>query len=143
MDLTTLKRKISSYGWSKRLAEPLLNGYVRGRYLVKKQYTADGADREALAILKERFGLAGPQVRYFDIGANHYLRGSNSYLSYRQGGRGILMEADPLLCEGLREKRPGDQVLAAAIVDRHPAESPRGGEHYGLLCLLPGNKEYA
>lgn len=136
MDLTSLKRKISENALTKRMAEPLLNAYVRARYLVRKQYTADGADREALAVLAGRFGLEGAQVRYFDIGANHYLRGSNSYLSYRRGGRGVLMEADPLLCENLRKKRPQDQVLAAAIVDRHP-EGLQGEDRMNFyVCSL-------
>lgn len=140
MDLTSLKKRVSENAIAKRLAEPLLNTYVRARYLAKKQYTADGADREALTVLAERFGLEGPQVRYFDIGANHYLRGSNSYLSYRRGGRGVLMEADPILCENLRKKRPEDQVLTAAIVDRLPEI---GGGYDELLCLFSGNEKYA
>lgn len=137
MDLTMIKQKISNYNWSKKLAEPLLNMYVHARYCAKRQYTADGADKTALIILEKHFGIKGSQIQYYDIGANHYLRGSNTYLCYRQGGRGVLVEADPILCQSLQKKRRRDQILATAIIDHHDDPS-RGGDTLSFyVCSLP------
>ena len=118
MDLIKLKQFISSHALTKKLAEPLLNSYVRLRYVKSRSYTKDHEDRAVLGLLKKRFGLAPSEVRYFDIGANHYLRGSNSYLAYRCGATGVLVEADPMLCEQLRKHRPKDTVLNSAITDQ-------------------------
>lgn len=137
MDLTAVKRKVSSYDWSKKLAEPVLNLYVRARYLLKKQYTKDGEDKAVLSVFKERFGIAPAQIRYFDFGANHYLRGNNTYLCYRQGGKGVLVEADPLLCEGLRKKRVEDQVWNIAISDKLDKISEGSSLLNFYVCSLP------
>ena len=118
MDLIKIKQFISSHSLTKKIAEPLLNTYVRLRYIKCRSYTKDHEDRAALALLKKRFGLAPSEIRYFDIGAHHYLRGSNTYLAYRCGASGVLVEADPMLCEQLRKHRPKDTVLNNAITDK-------------------------
>ena len=132
MDLTRIKQIISENEWSKKMAEPVLNLNVWRRYLMKRSFTKDSEDRMALSVLKKRFGIEPDAVRYMDIGANHYLRGSNSYLCYRYGGNGVLVEADPLLCENLKRMRPRDQVLNVAVTDKEDA-----GELTFYVCSLP------
>lgn len=54
--------------------------------------------------------------RYVDIGANHPVLHSNTYLFYRDGGSGVLVEANPVLARRLRRKRPRDKVVNVGIV---------------------------
>jgi len=53
---------------------------------------------------------------YIDIGANDPVSHSNSYLFYRDGGRGTLVEANPEIARRLRRKRPRDSVVNVAVV---------------------------
>jgi FkbM family methyltransferase len=52
---------------------------------------------------------------YLDVGAADPTVNSNTYLFYRKGCHGVLVEPNPALCRDLRAKRPGDVVLNAGI----------------------------
>lgn len=52
---------------------------------------------------------------YIDIGAFHPILSNNTYLLYRTGARGVLVEPNPALAPILRQLRPGDTVLEAGI----------------------------
>jgi FkbM family methyltransferase len=52
---------------------------------------------------------------YLDIGAAHPIVNNNTYLFYRKGSRGVLVEPNPSLYETLRTTRPGDTVLNVGI----------------------------
>jgi FkbM family methyltransferase len=52
---------------------------------------------------------------YLDIGAFDPVAGSNTYLFYLRGCRGVLVEPNPSCCDKLRAVRPGDTVLNAGI----------------------------
>lgn len=52
---------------------------------------------------------------YLDIGAYEPITSNNTYLLYRNGGHGILIEPNPDLTGKLRRTRPGDTVLAVGI----------------------------
>jgi FkbM family methyltransferase len=58
--------------------------------------------------------------RYIEVGANHPCRDSVSMAFYKSGWTGITVEPDPHYAALLREHRPGDVVVEAAItpVDR-------------------------
>ena len=51
---------------------------------------------------------------YVDIGANHPVTHSNTWLFYRNGWRGIVVEPNPQLAKLHRRRRPGDVVIEAA-----------------------------
>lgn len=74
------------------------------------------------AALKPIMNLAGrnmAEVRYIEIGANHPVHNSATYLLYRKyGARGVLVEPLADLCETLETARPGDKVINAAISNR-------------------------
>ena len=53
---------------------------------------------------------------YIDIGANNPVTHSNTYLFYRDGGRGILAEANPKIAKRIRRRRPRDLTLNVAVV---------------------------
>jgi FkbM family methyltransferase len=63
--------------------------------------------------LLEPFKLGRPT--YLDVGAHDPVRNSNTYLFYRAGGRGVLVEPNPFYADKLRKERPGDRVLAIGI----------------------------
>ncbi|MCX7901677.1 MAG: FkbM family methyltransferase [Burkholderiaceae bacterium] len=90
------------------------------------QFGQLGEDLILEAVLRSYFaraGLAPAAIRYLDIGANHPIQTSNTYLfATRWGGRGVLVEANPALIEPLRRVRTGDQILHFAVVPPgHPA----------------------
>jgi len=78
----------------------------------RMSYSQAGEDL-ILALVFESLGVARPI--YLDVGANHPRRFSNSYLFYRWGGHGVLVEPDPGLQRTLRRVRPRDQVLGVGI----------------------------
>jgi len=53
---------------------------------------------------------------YIDVGANDPVSHSNTYLFYRDGGSGLLVEANPEIARRIRRKRPRDEVVNVAVV---------------------------
>ena len=54
-------------------------------------------------------------ITYLDVGAFHPTNMSNTYLLYKMGYRGVLVEPNVTMCEQLRAVRPKDKTLAAGI----------------------------
>jgi hypothetical protein len=54
-------------------------------------------------------------VNYLDIGAYHPIEINNTYLFYRHGFRGVLVEPNVGICKELKRVRPEDTVLEAGI----------------------------
>jgi FkbM family methyltransferase len=52
---------------------------------------------------------------YIDVGANHPMRLSNTYLMYRHGYRGFVVEPNADLASLHRRFRPGDVCISAAV----------------------------
>jgi FkbM family methyltransferase len=71
-----------------------------------------GEDRVA-ASLFEVIGIEKPT--YLDIGAYEPIVGSNTYLFYRRGARGVLVEPNVDCVPRLRSRRPGDTVLNVGV----------------------------
>jgi FkbM family methyltransferase len=55
------------------------------------------------------------EITYLDVGAFLPTAINNTYLFYRKGHRGVLVEPNPALCEQLRRVRPKDTTLAVGI----------------------------
>lgn len=53
---------------------------------------------------------------YIDIGANDPVIHSNTYLFYRDGGTGLLVDANPDIAARLRKARPRDTVVNAGVL---------------------------
>jgi FkbM family methyltransferase len=78
----------------------------------KMSFAQQGED----LILENIFGIFKlDKPDYIDIGAFDPFIGSNTYLSYRSGSRGVLVEPNPAMVEKLKAGRPGDVVVAAGI----------------------------
>lgn len=52
---------------------------------------------------------------YIDVGANHPILNSNTYLFYHRGGRGVCVEPNPALWRVLKRERPYDTCLNAGV----------------------------
>jgi FkbM family methyltransferase len=87
-------------------------GYERAKYKPQKSYSQCGED----LILNFIFMLLKmDEVRYLDIGAHHPTWLSNSYLLYKRGSSGVLVEPDPILCSVIRQHRPNDICLNIGV----------------------------
>lgn len=78
-----------------------------------RSYAQSGEDILAHNVLCRHMRIAKPT--YVDIGAHDPVRLSNTYLFYRLGCRGLLIEPDPDCVNTLARKRPHDKLLAAGI----------------------------
>lgn len=78
----------------------------------KRSYAKTGEDLIIAAALK-RLGITNP--RYIDIGAWNPVRSNNTYLFYKQGSRGVLVEPNPDLAAIIRRKRPRDILLSIGV----------------------------
>lgn len=66
--------------------------------------------------VKELFDSIGKDIstiKYIDIGSNNYSLYNNTYLFYKNGATGVLVEANPDFSEMLKKNRPKDMVLSA------------------------------
>ena len=68
------------------------------------------------------------QATYVDVGAADPALGSNTYLLYTAGSRGVLVEPNPMYVKRLQSARPLDQVVAAGIGVTAAAE----GDYYEI-----------
>lgn len=84
----------------------ILNGFAR------PSYAQFGEDR-ILEYIFKTLNIEFPT--YIDIGANHPVKGSNTYFLYTQGSRGILIEPDPKFHSLIRKARKGDTLLTSGI----------------------------
>jgi len=105
----------------KSIFDPMIRrralGYVRRKLGLygNTSYAQSGED----IILRHLFDIIGVAVpSYLDIGANHPVHLSNSYLFYRQGSRGVCIEPDPALVAAFKRKRPRDTVLGVGVANQ-------------------------
>jgi FkbM family methyltransferase len=88
--------------------------------LLQEQYGQLAEDLVLDALLKTWFfrkQLPLSSVRYAEVGANHPVQTSNTYLFNRKwAGQGVLVEANDRLIEPLRKVRAKDEVLHRAVV---------------------------
>ena len=75
-------------------------------------YSQAGED----AILRFLFNDYGiKQIQYLDLGTNIPDYGNNTYLFYRNGSRGVCVEADSSLIDKIKAIRPADKVIHAGV----------------------------
>jgi FkbM family methyltransferase len=98
-----------------RAATAVMPPGLSGRLLhdgASLSYAQSGEDL-VLASLFRRLGVAAPS--YLDIGAFEPVECNNTYLFYRLGGRGVLVEPNVDLAPKLRRVRPGDVTLNVGV----------------------------
>jgi FkbM family methyltransferase len=78
----------------------------------KASYSQSGEDL-IIDYFFDSIGITQPS--YIDIGANQPVKGSNTYLFYIKGSRGICIEPDVSLMPALKKVRPRDLILNLGI----------------------------
>jgi FkbM family methyltransferase len=97
-------------------------------------YAQHGEDIIAEALLPEARGF------YVEVGAFHPVSISNTYLFYRKGWRGIVVDPAPPVARLYRRRRPKDTVLACAASEEEGVrtfEVMRAGETSRLQGSKP------
>lgn len=92
---------------------------------IRETYAQCNEDLIVEALLRALLAAAGrdmSSVRYLEVGGNHPVQTSSTYLLYRAwGARGTIVEANAGLAERLCAVRPGDVIAQTAVSDRHDA----------------------
>lgn len=83
-------------------------------------FSQSGEDLIIDFVLQNNFSIQLPL--YLDIGAYDPVKFSNTYLFYKRGARGVVVEPDPDLAKNISQKRPGDKVLNVGVSDRTSAQ---------------------
>lgn len=99
------------------LSRPGLQPYLRESF---SQSYEDIISESILLSICKRHNISMDSMMYIDIGANHSISTSNTYLFYKKYNMyGILLEANPLLCAELRSFRKKDITINAVVVNNN------------------------
>ena len=101
------------------LAEKLLN--VSADY-----FSQNGMDKKVKTLF-DSIGRDISKIRYLDIGSNTWLLYNNSYMFYRAGSNGVLVEANPDFVDEIKKNRPRDNAIMCGCSDVR-SEEGRGLE---------------
>lgn len=80
-------------------------------------YSQSGED---LIIKRTLSRMNIPKPVYLDIGGNDPVKLNNTYLLYKTGGKGVVVEPNPNYISDYKKKRPKDHLITAGV-------SPNGG----------------
>ncbi len=78
-------------------------------------FSGGGEDIIAGLLLKEKWMISNNEVRYIELGVNDPVYGSNTYYFYKNGGSGVLVEANPNFIDVIKGTRARDVVLNKAV----------------------------
>ena len=112
---------------------------------LQEQYGQLGEDLILEAVLKShlvRRSRPLSSLRYLEVGANHPIQTSNTYLFYRKWrARGVLVEANPRLIDALAAVRSDDVVLNFAVTPGNHGDHAElvVAEHSELSSIDPGH----
>jgi FkbM family methyltransferase len=105
--LNELESKLNKY-------DELIEINEEKSFFEKQTFSQSGED-SILAYICHVLGVPFNSVTYVDLGANHAKELSNTYFFYKQGGRGVLVEANPQLIPELKFYRNRDIILNRCI----------------------------
>lgn len=104
---------LKCFPWLRQLKAAYLQQLSNYRmYQAKKSYSQTGEDLLVKNILAN-LGITKPN--YLDIGAYHPVFISNTYLFYKLGGRGVLIEPDSSRAKLFSRIRPNDIFLNTGV----------------------------
>lgn len=101
--------------------------------MAKSSYALAGED-----LLVARLLGTDEDVRYLDIGCLWPIDHSNTYLFYRNGGRGVCIDPNPGLATEFAEVRPRDVFLDVAVGAKEETRPYHMFESVGLNTFSPG-----
>lgn len=91
--------------------------FLKNRYAPRGAYLSFAYSGEDILIRRacEKFHLKNPT--YLEIGTHHPIFGNNTYLLYRSGSKGMLVEPNPQLFKTIEQKRPQDISILGGVSD--------------------------
>jgi len=107
------------FGAARRLLKQWLPRSVADRLrfapwrLKKYRYSFEGEDILAGFLLAEH--VTGRVGRYVDVGSNHPMHNSNTFMFYRQGWRGLCVDPTPGFAKDFARLRPRDRFIEAGV----------------------------
>tara|TARA_B110000285_G_scaffold235135_1_gene315067 strand:+ start:9677 stop:10333 length:657 start_codon:yes stop_codon:yes gene_type:complete len=90
----------------------MLNKLKKWPKKYKKSYSQQGEDLTIEFIMRIK-NIENPY--YLDIGSNHPISLSNTYLFYKLGGKGVCVEPNPVFNKLYKKHRPKDKFINAGI----------------------------
>ncbi len=86
---------------------------------VNESFSQAGEDR-CIDFLFSALNIKKPS--YLELGVCNPVIGSNTYLFYKKGGRGTLVEADKTLIDTIKKQRPEDVIINVGIASGEKSE---------------------
>jgi FkbM family methyltransferase len=110
MSLTALWRRYQNLS-------PEDRAYYRRRFVDLKLHARSSFSQfgEDASVMEYFRTLGQKTIRYLDLGGNDPVVHSNTYLFYRYGSAGVVVDANPKICALQRKKRPRDVVVNCAV----------------------------
>ena len=102
-ELVTLGLKQESIVHARAFSEKILE--------ISADFFSQNAMDQKVKMLFESVRRDISKIRYLDIGANTWLLYNNSYMFYRAGSNGVLVEANPDFVDEIKENRPRDTAI--------------------------------
>lgn len=99
----------------------------------KRIYSQFGEDAVLLHMVGGRKARSG---FYVDVGCHHPRKGSNTYLFYRMGWRGVLVDLERSKVLACKLLRPGDEAVLAAVSDREEEVEIHAPEAFSVLASI-------
>jgi len=96
--------------------------FIKRRYSPRGSYSSFTNTGEDLLLQQALLKFKLKKVNYIDIGCHHPIFGNITYLLYRNGGRGVLVEPNVNLSEIIKKKRSRD-IYVQGCVGGHNGES--------------------
>lgn len=84
----------------------------------ERDKTSQSGEDAIIAMATGTLGIPLKDITYLDIGANHAKYLSNTYFFYRNGARGVLVEANPELIPELKFYRHEDVILNRCVSEK-------------------------
>ena len=100
------------------LKERIVSYFHQLKSIFFNSYSATGEDVIVYSLFKS---LAKDKINYLDLGTSSPIFGSNTYLFYKMGNKGVCVEANPLSLEKIKYVRKRDVCLNVAISDKNAA----------------------
>lgn len=107
----------------------------KGRIPYTQSYAQFGEDRVIAMLMDFLLGERMRPLSYLEIGVCNPVMDNNTYLFYANGGRGVLVEPNPVYAEMIKRHRPDDIHVAAGLL---PAEGKETAAYYDFGVTLSG-----
>jgi FkbM family methyltransferase len=104
------------------IASKVMGVLGKPEYPVELSSYSQAGEDAVLRFLFKDYPIDLRDVTYLDIGARHPVFGSNTFLFYCAGSKGVCVDADVTFINMQRDMRPRDTVLNVAVADSEAAE---------------------